>query len=185
MIPKFLDSNAGQQALKTYSAEVHEARSALIAEKNKLRGVREAALAELNPELEQAKAACDKAHKALDAAEIRQRNATAKVSQAKATYAHQVQRIEKDLRTSAPVEIDEFTAELEAEISKLQQGGVTVSGDNAKSNRESLNARQRALREAINTANKLRLKAIEDTPAELERLRNELPAITLQPVGIQ
>jgi len=145
----FINSKAGQQAIEQYQIEVYIKRKALIEERGRLRQERDAKLKVLQPELDKATADCKQARQSLESAEIRQRTAAGKVQMARKSFEHQSRRIDKDLRKSAPPEIDQFIEQMQSEIQRLQTSGIAVSADGTQSNRISLERRKTALREAI------------------------------------
>jgi len=179
----FMNSKAGQQALKQYQDEIYVKRKALIEERGRLRQERDTKLKVLQPELDKATADCKQARQVLEATEIRQRTATGKVQVARKSFDHQSSRIDKDLRLSAPPEVDQFIEEMQSEIQRLQTGGVAVSADGTRSNRDSLEQRIKALREATGKAEALKLVAVKDIAAELEHLRSELPEVKVEPTA--
>ena len=177
-IEQLLNTKAGKQLANDYQAEQDQERTDLFTELDTIKDQRNTEMQTLNLALDKTQTNFDTAQSRLKEAEKHKYAASNKVNHMKADYKNQVDRIIRQLKTSAPPEIDTFCAELREEIRELQSGGITRSGK--KSNARTINLRLEGLREVISEAQALKLQAIPDIEDRLQALRAGLPAITMQ-----
>ena len=182
VIKEFLSSITGQQALEAHRLEQLEKREELAQELADIKVRRATALAPVEEEAAAAGIACEKARQMLEQAENHRRQVDGNMHRTRSDYATKIHSIERQLIASAPLELHAFIEELQVEAARLRQSGLVWSSDGKSSNRQSLEARQLAIRRAIDEAEKMKAQAIPDLAERLERIRSIFPEVVMAPI---
>ena len=174
-IEELLNSDTGQQLVKTYHAEQQQKRTDLFAELDTLKQRRDASLPGLESALSKATADCVELTSKFESAKVCERIANEKVVKAKASYSSQAARINKELMQSASPEIDKFCESLQEEAQHLRSNAITSPFNQAYT--VSVNQRVSAIRDTTDKANKLKLSPVSDLSGAIQQLYDSLPAV--------
>ena len=177
-LENLLNSNTGQQLVKTYHAEQQQKRTDLFIEMDEIKERRNSELQTLNLALDKAQTNFNAAQTKLTEAETCKHTAAGDVHRTTASYKAQIERVSRQILKTAPEVINDFIIEIKQDMDDLRNTGFTQT--NKLSNIKSFNARLQAMREAVIEAQALKLQAVPDIGSMLQALRAGLPAITMQ-----
>jgi hypothetical protein len=185
MIDEIMQSEAGQELVRRYQQDKRQQRREQFQALAELRARRGEARKPLLEKLGRTRQAVEAAQSSLKQAE--------EDRQVQESFDAQIRRIERELVTTAPTEIDAFIQSLWDEIEALRQNGTASRQEPTEkiyatgelemrrlSNQRSLERRMAALRETAAVAEKYKLQDIEDLQERLDALVADLPPVAME-----